>query len=233
VRRSCDARRPWHAILGSPRLSEPDPCPDRGADLSNNMDRVVRVTVRNLSHARGVSQSALAFPSSCAMQVPALPIQMPASGACLRRRLDDYCYDVSGSWGSCSPTCSRLLTADIARHRAGPPPPLSALGRLVRPRFEMTNILRNLWEDRPARASLGWLPQELIYRGAGGGIFAQGVPTIPPICAFQSAGMTDSGAVAHGPLRTASPWINHIINPGPRRRHRRFCLWRSSPAVPL
>jgi hypothetical protein len=72
--------------------------------------------------------------------------------------LDDYCYYVAGVVGEMLTELFCDYSPAIARHR----PALSALSASFAQGLQMTNILKDVWEDRGRGAC--WLPQDVFAR---------------------------------------------------------------------
>ena len=94
--------------------------------------------------------------------------------------LDDYCYYVAGVVGDMLTELFCDYSADIARNRAE----LQRLAVSFAQGLQMTNILKDVWEDRSRGAC--WLPQEVFTRH---GSTWRGLPPTPrnpvstPACA--------------------------------------------------
>jgi farnesyl-diphosphate farnesyltransferase len=89
--------------------------------------------------------------------------------------------------------------------------------------LQMTNILKDVWEDRSRGAC--WLPQEIFARH---GVDLARLTSEPYDSRF-SAGMRELVAVAHGHLRNALEYT--LLIPGKEAGIRRFCLWAIGLAV--
>ena len=72
--------------------------------------------------------------------------------------LDDYCYYVAGVVGEMLTDLFCEYSPEIGRQRAA----LSALAASFAQGLQMTNILKDVWEDRSRGAC--WLPQEVFTR---------------------------------------------------------------------
>jgi farnesyl-diphosphate farnesyltransferase len=107
----------------------------------------------------------------------------------------------------------------IARHRAG----LQSLAVSFAQGLQMTNILKDVWEDRSRGAC--WLPQEVFSRH--GVNLALLVPE--PYDPRFAAGMLELVAIAHGHLRNALEYT--LLIPSKETGIRRFCLWAVGLAV--
>jgi farnesyl-diphosphate farnesyltransferase len=133
--------------------------------------------------------------------------------------LDSYCYYVAGVVGE-------MLTELFCSHAPEIETQRAALTRLA-PSFaqglQMTNILKDTWEDRSRGAC--WLPRDVFARHgvdlsqltaqSGGSGFA--------------AGMLELVGVAHAHLRNALRFT--LLIPARETGIRRFCLWAIGLAV--
>jgi farnesyl-diphosphate farnesyltransferase len=179
-------------------------------DLVSNMDRVVRVAAKlgPVQHAairRCVELMCYGMPR----------FQFNASLKGLARcsDLDDYCYYVAGVVGEMLTELFCDYSADIARHRTS----LSALSASFAQGLQMTNILKDVWEDRSRGAC--WLPQEVFSRY---GVDLGQTSSSADDPRFK-AGIVELVAVAHAHLRNALDYT--LLIPGTERGIRRFCLW--------
>ena len=133
--------------------------------------------------------------------------------------LDSYCYYVAGVVGEMLTELFCSHSPDIERHRAA----LSRLAPSFAQGLQMTNILKDVWEDRSRGAC--WLPQEVFSRHGvdlshltaqtGGDGFA--------------AGMQELVGLAHAHLRNALEFT--LLIPARETGIRRFCLWAIGLAV--
>jgi farnesyl-diphosphate farnesyltransferase len=127
--------------------------------------------------------------------------------------LDSYCYHVAGVVGE-------MLTELFCARVPAMQPHAAALRRLA-PSFgqglQMTNILKDMWEDRARGAC--WLPREIFERHGlnleqlSPGRLQQG---------FQDS-LTELIGIAHGHLRNALSYT--LLIPAGQSGIRRFCLW--------
>ncbi|HSO08045.1 MAG TPA: phytoene/squalene synthase family protein [Pelomicrobium sp.] len=127
--------------------------------------------------------------------------------------LDRYCYVVAGVVGE-------MLTEVFCQHDeriAGRRDELMELARSFGQGLQMTNVLKDVWEDY--RRGACWLPQAL-FRGHGVDL-ARLAPGRGD-AAFR-AGLRDLAARAHGHLRRALDYTLRI--PADQAGLRRFCLW--------
>ncbi|MEJ0007495.1 MAG: phytoene/squalene synthase family protein [Steroidobacteraceae bacterium] len=135
--------------------------------------------------------------------------------------LDSYCYYVAGVVGEMLTELFCSHSPDIERQRAA----LSRLAPSFAQGLQMTNILKDVWEDRSRGAC--WLPQEVFSRhgidlanlspeGNGGG-------------SGFAAGMQELVGLAHAHLRNALEFT--LLIPAREIGIRRFCLWAIGLAV--
>jgi farnesyl-diphosphate farnesyltransferase len=185
-------------------------------DLVSNMARVVRVTASlgSVQHA--------AIKRCVGLMCYGMPrFQFNASRRGLARSsdLDDYCYYVAGVVGEMLTDLFCAYSPDIARRR----PALSALAASFAQGLQMTNILKDVWEDRGRGAC--WLPQDVFTRH---GIDLAQISHESNDPRF-SEGLTELVAVAHAHLRNALDYT--LLIPGKETGIRRFCLWAIGLAV--
>jgi farnesyl-diphosphate farnesyltransferase len=196
-----------------PRLSERTLPAER--DLMSNMKRVAGITAGFDDQQRIAIQRCLDI-----MCHGMHKFQLTASVRGLPRStdLDDYCYYVAGVVG-------QMLTelfcsySPEARQKRGE---LHDLAVSFAQGLQMTNILKDVWEDRGRGAC--WLPQEVFTRY--GIDLAQLVAG--PDTRFD-AGMRELVGVAHVHLRNALAYT--LLIPGKETGIRRFCLWAIGLAV--
>jgi farnesyl-diphosphate farnesyltransferase len=196
------------------RLSERTLATER--DLVSNMDRVVRVT-----QSLGKAQQA-AIQRCVGIMCYGMPrFQFNASLRGLPRLsdLDDYCYYVAGVVGEMLTDLFCDYSPDIARRRTA----LYALSASFAQGLQMTNILKDVWEDRSRGAC--WLPQEVFTRH--GVDLAKLTPESSD--GRFSAGIAELVAVAHAHLRNALDYT--LLIPAREKGIRRFCLWAVGLAV--
>jgi len=133
--------------------------------------------------------------------------------------LDEYCYYVAGVVGDMLTDLFCEYSADIARNRSG----LQSLAVSFAQGLQMTNILKDVWEDRSRGAC--WLPQEVFSRH---GVDLARLTAGQANAGF-ATGMLELVAVAHGHLRNALDYT--LLIPGREIGIRRFCLWAIGLAV--
>jgi farnesyl-diphosphate farnesyltransferase len=197
-----------------PRLSDRTLPAER--DLVRNMERVVRMTARLHDQQRAAIQRCIEV-----MCRGMHHFQRTASvrGLPGLSDLDSYCYYVAGVVGEMLTELFCGHSSAIAQRRAA----LQDLAVSFAQGLQMTNILKDVWEDRGRGAC--WLPQEVFSRH--GVHLAQLSPQrYDP--RFH-AGMRELIAVAHTHLRNALSFT--LLIPGEERGIRRFCLWAVGLAV--
>ncbi|MDN5850299.1 MAG: phytoene/squalene synthase family protein [Nitrococcus sp.] len=144
-----------------------------------------------------------------------------------RRRdgLDDiaeferYCYYVAGVVGEMLTDLFCLYSTDIARKRER----LRALSVSFGAGLQMTNILKDVWEDR--RRGACWLPRD-VFQQFGFDLGQLSEAHYDP--AF-GAGIRELVARAHGHLRNALVYV--LLIPASEVGIRRFCLWSLAMAA--
>src|SRR6266478_1497580 len=134
-----------------PRLSDRTLPAER--DLVRNMERVVRVTVRLHEQQRAAIHRCIEV-----MCYGMHRFQSTASvhGLPLSSDLDSYCYYVAGVVGEMLTELFCGHSPRISQRRAA----LHGLAVSFAQGLQMTNILKDVWEDR--RRGACWLPQELF-----------------------------------------------------------------------
>jgi farnesyl-diphosphate farnesyltransferase len=185
-------------------------------DLVSNMQRVINVTAA-LSESQRV-----AIHRCVELMCYGMPrFQATASLRGLPRLtdLDDYCYYVAGVVGDMLTDLFCEYSPAIARRRAG----LQDLAVSFAQGLQMTNILKDVWEDHSRGAC--WLPQEIFSRH---GVDLARLVAEPYDPRF-AAGMRELVAVAHAHLRNALEYA--LLIPSKEAGIRRFCLWAIGLAV--
>lgn len=185
-------------------------------DLVSNMDRIVRVTAK-------LGPNQLAAIKRCVelmcYGMPRFQFNASVKGLPRSSDLDDYCYYVAGVVGEMLTELFCDYSAQIARRRA----PLSALASSFAQGLQMTNILKDVWEDRSRGAC--WLPQDVFTRhGVELGQVSEELKDVR-----FSAGITELVGVAHAHLRNALDYT--LLIPQKERGIRRFCLWAIGMAI--
>jgi farnesyl-diphosphate farnesyltransferase len=185
-------------------------------DLVSNMDRVVRVT-SSLGEAQHAAIKRCVELMCYGM--PRFQFNASVKGLAKSGDLDDYCYYVAGVVGEMLTDLFCDYSPEIARHGAS----LNALAASFAQGLQMTNILKDVWEDRSRGAC--WLPQEVFARY---GVDLAQVSNENKDPRF-SSGMAELVAVAHAHLRNALDYT--LLIPGKEKGIRRFCLWAIGLAV--
>jgi 4,4'-diapophytoene synthase len=186
------------------------------AQLVGNMERVVRVTNRLNEHQRFAIQRCVEVMCGGMHQ-----FQQTASLAGVPRQsdMDDYCYYVAGVVGQMLTELFCGYSPKIARQRAG----LHELDVSFAQGLQMTNILKDVWEDRGRGAC--WLPQEVFSRHG----IDLGQLTPGRVDTRFDAAMRELVGVAHAHLRNALAFT--LLIPGEEAGIRRFCLWAIGMAI--
>lgn len=133
--------------------------------------------------------------------------------------LDRYCYHVAGVVGEMLTELFCDYSPDIDRHRNS----LLRLAVSFGQGLQMTNILKDMWEDRSRGAC--WLPRE-VFREAG---FDLGALDDGGRGAGFERGMTELIAIARLHLENALSYT--LLIPREEVGIRRFCLWALGMAV--
>jgi len=197
-----------------PRLSENTLPAER--ELILNMDRIVRLT-----DALEPAQRAALARCVEVMCDGMHQFQRTASlnGVARVSDLDDYCYYVAGVVGEMLTQLFCSYSPAIERHRVE----LEQLGISFAQGLQMTNILKDVWEDRARGAC--WLPREVFARH---GVDLATLKQDAQPAGF-AAGMDELVAIAHAHLRNALAFT--LLLPRTERGIRRFCLWAIGMAV--
>jgi farnesyl-diphosphate farnesyltransferase len=184
-------------------------------DLVQNMKRVVGITAGFDEPQRIAIQRCLDI-----MCHGMHKFQLTASLRGLPRStdLDDYCYYVAGVVGQMLTELFCSYSAEIRQHRTE----LHDLAVSFAQGLQMTNILKDVWEDRSRGAC--WLPQE-VFTPYGIDLERLGPG---PDTRFD-AGMRELVGVAHVHLRNALAYT--LLIPSKETGIRRFCLWAIGLAV--
>ena len=198
----------------APRLSDRTLATER--DLVSHMARVIRVMgslnpTQRAAIERCVDLMCRGMP----------PFQFSASLKGLERSsdLDDYCYYVAGVVGEMLTDLFCDYSPQIARHR----PALFAVAASFAQGLQMTNILKDVWEDRSRGAC--WLPRDVFARHG----FALENLSKDAFDPRFGAGFNELVGVAHAHLRNALDYT--LLIPARETGIRRFCLWAIGLAV--
>jgi len=198
----------------APQLSDQTLPAER--DLALNLARVVRVMSGFTPPQRAAIQRCLEVMCSGMHK-----FQRTASLRGLPRStdLDDYCYYVAGVVGEMLTDLFCDYSVTIAQRRAA----LDELAVSFAQGLQMTNILKDIWEDR--RRGACWLPQEVFSRHG----FDLSRLSVGQRDAGFDAGMSELVGIAHAHLRNALAFT--LVIPGKEAGIRRFCLWAIGLAV--
>ncbi|HEY3730186.1 MAG TPA: phytoene/squalene synthase family protein [Steroidobacteraceae bacterium] len=192
----------------TPRLSAHSSAHER--DLTAHLARVVRTVHASDVRVQGAIERCIAI-----MCEGMHRFQRNASVRGLGRLidLDSYCYHVAGVVGEMLTDLFCVYVPPMQQHYA-------TLRRLA-PSFgqglQMTNILKDLWEDRGRGAC--WLPRDTFDRR---GLSLEQLPSRHQEPAFRD-GLQELIAIAHGHLRNALAFT--LLIPARQTGIRRFCLW--------
>jgi farnesyl-diphosphate farnesyltransferase len=197
-----------------PALSERTLAAER--DLALNMGRVVRVT-RTLGEQQRIAIQRCVEVMCSGMH----QFQQTASLRGLPRSsdLNDYCYYVAGVVGQMLTELFCAYSPQINARRGA----LHELAVSFAQGLQMTNILKDVWEDRSRGAC--WLPQEVFSRH---GLELEQLRVGETDARFDAA-MRELIGVAHAHLRDALSFT--LLIPRNETGIRRFCLWAIGLAV--
>jgi farnesyl-diphosphate farnesyltransferase len=197
-----------------PRLSERTLPTER--DLVVNMERVLRVLYRLNAPQRAAIQRCVDL---MCRGMPRFQFSASLKGLARSGDLDEYCYYVAGVVGEMLTDLFCDYSPKIARERQA----LSAIAASFAQGLQMTNILKDVWEDRSRGAC--WLPQDVFTRY---GVDLATVSSEPFDPRF-AAGFRELVGVAHAHLRNALEYT--LLIPSEETGIRRFCLWAIGLAV--
>ncbi|HLY90810.1 MAG TPA: phytoene/squalene synthase family protein, partial [Acetobacteraceae bacterium] len=185
-------------------------------DLVSNLERVINVTAALNAPQR---TAILRCVELMCYGMPRFQSTASLRGLARLSDLDDYCYYVAGVVGDMLTELFCDYSPAIAKNRAG----LASLGVSFAQGLQMTNILKDVWEDRSRGAC--WLPQDVFSRQ---GVDLSRLTPVPFDPRFGD-GMRELVAVAHAHLRNALEYT--LLIPGGEGGIRRFCLWAIGMAV--
>jgi len=185
-------------------------------DLVANMQRVIAV----MSRLSAPQQSAIRRCVELMCRgMPRFQFTESLKGLAHSNDLDDYCYYVAGVVGEMLTELFCDYSPEIGRHRAA----LSAVAASFAQGLQMTNILKDVWEDRSRGAC--WLPQDVFTRHGVDLALVSSEPFDPRF----GAGFRELVGVAHAHLRNALDYT--LLIPAKEHGIRRFCLWAIGLAV--
>jgi farnesyl-diphosphate farnesyltransferase len=197
-----------------PELSEQTLPAER--ELVANMDRVVSVTGRLAPEQRIAIQRCVEIMSGGMHQ-----FQQTESirGVPRQSDMDDYCYYVAGVVGQMLTELFCGYSAKAAQNRGR----MHELDVSFAQGLQMTNILKDIWEDRSRGAC--WLPQEVFTRHG----IDLGELSASRLDGRFDAAMSELVGVAHAHLRNALAYT--LLLPPEEAGIRRFCLWALGLAI--
>ena len=185
-------------------------------DLVAHMDSVVRMTARLGDAQRAAIVRCVEL---MCYGMPRFQSNASLRGLARASDLDEYCYYVAGVVGEMLTDLFCEYSPAIAQNRAG----LQSRAVSFAQGLQMTNILKDIWEDRSRGAC--WLPQEVFSRH---GVDLSRLAARPHDEGF-GAGLTELIGVAHAHLRNALEYT--LLIPASETGMRRFCLWAVGLAV--
>ncbi|MDM8561270.1 phytoene/squalene synthase family protein [Candidatus Parabeggiatoa sp. HSG14] len=185
-------------------------------DLIFNMSRVIRVT-----HSFTKPQRTALYRCVRIMAEGMAEFQQNSSLEGLKDlpEMDRYCYYVAGVVGEMLTELFCDYSPLIAQQKAT----LQKLAISFGQALQMTNILKDIWEDR--QRGVCWLPQD-VFAGVGFDLKNLSPKHYDP--AF-GEGLTELIGVAHAHLRNALRYTLQI--PPQEKGIRRFCLWALGMAI--
>jgi len=193
-----------------------DQTPDGEKDLIRSTPRVVETFFTFTPHQRSAIQRCLKI-----MGEGMLEFQTAEDPRGLENigRMDRYCYYVAGVVGEMLTDLFCDYSEAIAVHRES----LLKLAPSFGQGLQMTNILKDFWEDRARGAC--WLPRD-VFTAAGCDLNAVGVGY--DRTAF-GRGLTALIGITHGHLENALAFT--LLIPPNETGIRKFCLWAIGMAV--
>jgi farnesyl-diphosphate farnesyltransferase len=197
-----------------PRLAQGTLAAER--ELILNTERVVRLTWTLERAQRAAIERCVAVMCDGMHR-----FQQTASlaGVARLRDLDDYCYYVAGVVGEMLTELFCSYAPAIERQR----PALERLSVSFAQGLQMTNILKDVWDDRERGAC--WLPREVF---APYGVELEQLNAAHQPAGF-ARGMSELIGIAHAHLRNALSFT--LLIPPTEAGIRRFCLWAIGMAV--
>jgi len=185
-------------------------------DLVAHMERVLDVTASLTPEQRGAIERCLEL---MCYGMPRFQSSASVRGLPRETDLDDYCYYVAGVVGDMLTELFCEYSSAIAQNRSR----MQDLAVSFAQGLQMTNILKDVWEDRARGAC--WLPQEVFTPHR---VDLASLAPDRPSPGFD-AGMSELVALAHGHLRNALDYT--LLIPAGEAGIRRFCLWAIGLAV--
>src|SRR5580698_3868426 len=185
-------------------------------ELVSNMDRVVRMTAQfNPSGRAAIGRCVRLMCDG----MPQFQLSTSLQGLTSASDLDDYCYYVAGVVGEMLVELFCGYSPAVAQQREA----LYELATSFAQGLQMTNILKDQWEDRSRGAC--WLPRDVFAR--------HGIDVAQLSAAHYderyAAGLRELVGIAHAHLRNALTFT--LLIPEKETGIRRFCLWAIGLAV--
>jgi farnesyl-diphosphate farnesyltransferase len=204
---------PFPRQLGASLSSQTPPAEH---ELIRNLTRVVRIT-RSFSEAeRGALQQCV---RAMARGMSQFQLRGGKHGLQTLAELDQYCYYVAGVVGQMLTRLFCLHSPEIAKKRDS----LMAFAISFGQGLQMTNILKDVWEDYERGAC--WLPRNLF---AEEGFDLADLTTVKNRTEFER-GIQRLIGIAHRHLRNAIAYT--LLIPKQETGIRKFCLWATGLAV--
>lgn len=195
------------------RLS--DRTPPAEHELVHQMERVIRVTA-GLPEPRAAIERCIEL---MCRGMHHFHLTGSLNGLAHSSDLDSYCYYVAGVVGEMLTELFCCHSPAVAAQRAT----LQELAPSFAQGLQMTNILKDFWEDRSRGAC--WLPRDVFARH---GVELGQLSPERPTAGLQAA-LRELIAVAHGHLHNALAYS--LLIPAEEGGIRRFCLWAIGLAV--
>ena len=198
----------------APRLS--DQTIPAEHELIKRIPDVIRITHGFPENQRGALSSCVETMANGMPQFQALGL---SDGLSTMDDMDRYCYYVAGCVGEMLATLFCEYSAEIAPHE----PTLLKLSVSFGQGLQMTNILKDIWDDR--KRGVCWLPRDIFAD------FGYDLAELSPTRNNQAfrAGLTQLISIAHSHLANALSFT--LLIPKHEVGIRNFCLWALGMAV--
>jgi len=185
-------------------------------ELIRHLPRVIGITLNFNATQRSALHDCVRIMSEGMVEFQHLQTAQGLSGL---TQLDRYCYCVAGVVGELLTKLFCDYSPAIARHRE----PLMALAVSFGQGLQMTNILKDIWDDK--QRNVCWLPQD-IFTGTG---FDLAGLTPGEYDASFGRGLAHMVAIAHAHLKDAMTYT--LLIPKSETGIREFCLWAIGMAM--
>lgn len=212
IRAEADART--FAARLAPRLSAETLDAER--ELVAQTATVVRITS---GFTREQRQAVIRCVTTMCQGMPEFQHQKTLDGLPGLVDLDRYCYFVAGIVGEMLTDLFCEYCAELAEHRDE----MMALSVCFGQGLQMTNILKDIWEDRESNTC--WLPRSIFNEIDGGLSEAMRKRDGHAM----TVGIAELVGIAHAHLKEALRYVQLI--PKHETGIRRFCLWAIGMAV--